>query len=621
MRPRHFRGSNKMLHCAAFNRLIRRSMIQYQITSNNPASHYFDVSIVIENPATGGQLLRLPNWIPGSYMIRDFARNLLNLRAHCGDQELALEQLDKSNWQVAGCNGALTVSYQVYARDLSVRSAHLDTSHGYYNGTSVFLEVIGQGDQPCEVRIDRPKAAYCSDWKVATSLPRKSAGEFQFGLYQAADHDELIDHPVEMGKFRQIRFEACGVPHDMILTGRFECDEARLQSDLTRICEQHIRFFGEPAPVDYYQFQVIVVGAGYGGLEHRASTSLLCSRESLPQPGQSELSDAYRDFLGLCSHEYFHTWNIKRIKPAAYQPYDLQQEVYTELLWAFEGITSYYDDLALLRCGLIDEKSYLELLSQTLTRVQRGLGSTRQSAGESSFNTWTKFYKQDENAQNAIVSYYAKGCLIALCLDLKLRALSDARVSLDDVMRALWQNYLATGKGVEDDSIQRLASELVGSDLSTFLQDMISTTNPLPLDELLATVGIALSRRGAINQQDKGGKAPKAKVPTVELGAFLQEQPAGLLIQRVNEAGSAQNAGLAAEDIIVAIDGLKLSLAQLEQKLLLASPGDAWRVHAFRRDELREYEVKLEATKLHTIDLATSDQQLPARAAWWASRA
>ena len=188
-----------------------------------------------------------------------------------------------------------------------------------------------------------------------------------------------------------------------------------------------------------------VVGQGSGGLEHRSSTSLICGRDSLPQPGQTEVSDAYRDFLGLCSHEYFHTWNIKRIKPAAYQPYDLQQEVYTDLLWAFEGITSYYDDLALLRCGLIDEISYLELLAQTVTQVQRGQGSSRQSAAASSFNTWTKFYKQDENAQNAIVSYYVKGCLIALCIDLKMRQLSQSQQSLDDVMRQLWQSWKETG--------------------------------------------------------------------------------------------------------------------------------------------------------------------------------
>jgi predicted metalloprotease with PDZ domain len=412
-------------------------MIQYQITSRNPASHYFDVTIRIEKPDPSGQALRLPNWIPGSYMIRDFARNLVELRARDDSGELGVEQIDKSNWRVAGASGALTVDYRVYAMDLSVRAAHLDDTHGYYNGSSVFLEVLGQSQQPCEVRIERPAPKYCEDWRVATSLARKQAEAFGFGLYQALDYDDLIDHPVEMGEFVHYDFEACGVPHDIVLSGRFECDGDRLCADLKKICEHHIRFFGEPAPMDYYLFQVMVVGDGYGGLEHRSSTSLVASRASLPKPGQDKIDDDYRDFLGLCSHEYFHTWNVKRIKPAVYQPYDLQSEVYTDLLWAFEGITSYYDDLALLRCGLIDVTSYLELLAQTMTRVQRGRGRKRQSAAESSFNAWTKFYKQDENAANAIVSYYAKGCLIAACIDLKMRALSGGEKSLDDVMSGI----------------------------------------------------------------------------------------------------------------------------------------------------------------------------------------
>ena len=310
-------------------------MIRYQICSRNPASHYFDVSIRIDKPEASGQRLRLPNWIPGSYMIRDFARNLLDLRAHSPEGEVRLEQIDKSNWRADPCDTDLTIEYKVYAKDLSVRAAHLDHSHGYYNGSSVFLEVVGQADQPCEVMIERPEPEFCADWKLATSLKRKQAEAYGFGLYEAFDYDDLIDHPVEMGAFTRIPFEACGVPHDIILTGRFECDEVRLAADLKTICEHYIRFFGEPAPMEYYQFQVMVIGDGYGGLEHRASTSLVASRASLPKPGQDAVEGDYRDFLGLCSHEYFHTWNVKRIKPAVYQPYDLQDEVYTDLLWAF----------------------------------------------------------------------------------------------------------------------------------------------------------------------------------------------------------------------------------------------------------------------------------------------
>lgn len=593
-------------------------MIRYQITSKDPATHYFNVSILIDNPDADGQCLRLPNWIPGSYMIRDFSRHLISMDASVDGKKLQVSQQDKSNWRVEPCTGALCIEYLVYARDLSVRGAHLDHTHGYYNGTSVFLEVVDRTDESCEVLIEKPTADYCQNWQLATTLVRKEAEEFGFGRYQAQDYDDLIDHPVEMGEFKLIRFEACAVPHDIILTGRFNCDEDRLARDLTAICEHHIRFFGEPAPVNYYQFQVLVVGDGYGGLEHRASTSLLCSRDSLPQPGESKVTDNYRDFLGLCSHEYFHTWNVKRIKPAVYQPYDLQQEVYTELLWAFEGITSYYDDLALVRSGLIEEADYLQLLAQTMTRVARGKGSGRQSAAESSFNAWTKFYKQDENAQNAIVSYYAKGTLIALCIDLKMRALSNGRQSLDTVMAELWQRWQASGEGVDTNSIQELIGDLVSTDLQSFLDQLINQADNLPLSELLASVGIEVVKRGAINQADKGGKIVDEPLPEVSFGAFLKEQNGGLQIIRVDEDGSAQKSGLAAEDQIIAVDGIKLSLEKFEGRIALAKPGDTWKVHAFRRDELQEFEVGLLAAAKHTIVLQVTDQYEAARRAWLA---
>ncbi len=589
-------------------------MIRYQIGSRLPASHYFDVSIRIESPDPAGQALRLPNWIPGSYMIRDFARNLLDLRVEGPSGELAIDQVDKSNWRIEPAAGEVTVSYRVYARDLSVRTAHLDHTHGYYNGSSVFMEVIGQADQPCEVLIDRPQAQYCADWRVATSLQREQAETFGFGLYRALDYDDLIDHPVEMGTFSCVSFEACAVPHDIILSGRFDCDEERLAADLKAICEQHIRFFGEPAPMDYYQFQVMVVGSGYGGLEHRASTSLVTRRDSLPKRGQDEVNDDYRDFLGLCSHEYFHTWNVKRIKPEAYRPYELQQEVYSELLWAFEGITSYYDDLGLLRSGLIEVDDYLELFAQVMTRVQRGRGRLRQSVAESSFNAWTKFYKQDENAANAIVSYYAKGSLVAACIDLKLRALSDGANSLDDVMRRLWQGYLEDGRGVETDTIQNIVSEVAGTDLGPFLNRLIYSTDELPLVELLEQAGIEVIRRVAKNGQDRGGKDVTGELPAVDLGAALKDGEGGLAVLRVSEEGAMQLAGLSAEDVVIAIDGLKLNLAQLEARLLRAEVGDSWHLHAFRRDELHEFDVILQAAEDSTFVLKLDDTQTAAQA-------
>ncbi len=480
----------------------------------------------------------------------------------------------------------------------------------------MFVEIAGRADEAYEVEIGRPAPDYCGGWQVATALPRAGAEAFGFGTYRAADYAELIDHPVEMGTFTRIPFEACGVPHDVILTGRFDCDGERLAADLAKICEHHIRFFGEPAPMDYYQFQVLVVGDGYGGLEHRASTSLIASRKSLPQPGDREVSDDYRDFLGLCSHEYFHSWNVKRIKPDVFESCDLQREVYTPLLWAFEGITSYYDELALVRAGLIDEESYLELLGQAMTRVARGRGRTRQSVAESSFNAWTKFYQQDENAANAIVSYYTKGALVAACIDLQLREISAGRCSLDDVMRRLWQAWRDGEHGVAPRRIQDLVCELAGADLSAQLDAWIDGTGELPLPELLGGVGVAVETRAASGAEDKGGKPVDGELPAAAFGALLKDGDLGVAIQRVDEAGAAQLAGLAAGDEIVAVSGLRLKLAAFEQKLKRAQPGERWPVHAFRRDELHVFDVELQPAPATTVVLRATDANADARRAW-----
>lgn len=592
-------------------------MVCYSITSDNPATHYFRVTIDIDHPDPDGQRLSLPNWIPGSYMIRDFSRHLIDMSATCEGTTLSIKQIDKSNWQIEPCQGLLTIAYWVYAHDLSVRGAHLDHQHGYYNGTSVFLAVVGRLQEIYEVSIEKPCAEVCENWRLATTLQTKTAAAFDFGLYQAQGYDDLIDHPVEIGEFRQIRFEVCGIPHDIILSGRYSCDENRLARDLARICEHHIRFFGEPAPIEYFQFQVRVVGDAYGGLEHRSSTSLICSRDSLPQLGEPEVTAGYRRFLSLCSHEYFHTWHVKRIKPAVYESCQLQSEVYTELLWVFEGITSYYDDLALLRCGLIEADTYLQILAQSMTRVLRSKGSRRQSVAESSFNTWTRFYQQDENAANAIVNYYTKGSLIALCIDLKIRHLTNNEKSLDDVMQILWQRWQVDRKGIGDHDIQTIISTLCQTDCGSFLQKLIYQTDELPLQTLLQTIGMTLIRRQAANQHDLGGKVAQGALPKVAFGAYLKLENNVLRIMTVDEDGSAQAAGLAAGDHIIAINGLRLDLNQFERLLRLANPNDTWTIHAFRRDELNQFSVTLLPAQTDTVVLQQDNQQSEANYLSW----
>ena len=566
--------------------------LRYRIVPINPQAHLFEVTLTIPQPAALGQRLSLPVWIPGSYMIREFARNIVRIAARDRAGPVALEKLDKQSWAAAPCKGPLTVTCDIYAWDLSVRAAHLDQSHGFFNGTSVFLRVAGFEDAPHEVEILPPSGRAYAAWRVATSLPRvRGTRSHAFGLYRAANYDELIDHPVELGSFTLVSFRACGVPHEVAITGRHDCDTRRLAADLKKVCERQLRFFhgrnAGPAnvPFERYVFQVMAVGDGYGGLEHRASTALICARNDLPHAGMRGMPEGYRTFLGLCSHEYFHTWNVKRIKPAAFAPYDLTQENYTRLLWAFEGFTSYYDDLFLVRSGVIDEAAYLSLLARTAQGVLRGSGRMKQSVGDSSFDAWTKYYRQDENAPNAVVSYYTKGALVGLCLDLLLRSGSGGRASLDDVMLALWRDYGAqfdsAGRGVPEDGVREAAlaaAPALAGRIKRLLDAAIDGTDELPLKKLLATVGIEL-------RIDAGTKPG--------LGARLAAAPDGVKLSHVLDGGGAQQAGLSAGDVLIAVDGLKVGKGSLETLLERRPVGSTVTVHAFRRDELIERTVRL----------------------------
>ncbi len=595
--------------------------IHYRIIPANPQAHLFQISLRISQPDPQGQIVSMPAWIPGSYMIRDFAKNVVTLEARNKGKHLQAVKIDKDSWQLPACEGEISLEYQVYAWDLSVRTAHLDTSHGYFNGTSVFLRVHGQDDQPCTVEILPPAGDIARDWRVATTLPRDGAEDWGFGRYRAPDYEELVDHPVEMGNFSQARFEAGGIPHDIVISGRHRADMDRLSRDVKKICETHIDLYGELPDIDRYLFMLTVVGDGYGGLEHRASTSLLCSREDLPLAGEPDMSEGYRNLLGLCSHEYFHTWNVKRIKPAVFMPYDLNHESHTRQLWAFEGITAYYDDLALTRSGVIDAGSYLELLGQTITRVWRGAGRFKQSVAESSFDTWTKFYKQDESAPNNIVSYYTKGSLIALALDLTVRKLTCNRKSLDDLMRQLWQEYGKPGIGVPEGRIEEMASELAGQNLDVFFQQYLYGTQDPPLAALLKDLGIEFKLRPASNADDKGGKPAADDSKTVaQFGARIVKDNSGARLSHVFDNTPAQRAGLSAGDLVIALEGLKTDKASLEKTIARYSANSRIKLHVFRRDELHEFSVQLAPAPDDTcyllIDDKAGDQAIGRRQQW-----
>ncbi len=591
---------------------MAKPAIHYSIKPSHPEAHLFTITCRIDKAAPQGQQFQLPNWIPGSYMIRDFAKNIISFKAmDSNGTQLKHKKLNKSCWQVDPCQSALIIQYEVYAWDLSVRSAHLDTTHGFFNGTSTFLAVVGQEQNPCSIDIQKSDGSHYDNWRVATSLEPLESTQYSFGLYQADNYDDLIDHPVEMGTFDVGTFYINNIQHNIVLTGKHRGDIPRLCEDLKVICQTHADFFGELPDIKHYLFLTMVVGEGYGGLEHRSSTSLLCSRNDLPIKDQEQTSE-YRNFLGLCSHEYFHTWNVKRIKPEVYTPYNLNEEVYTEQLWAFEGITSYYDELALVRSKVITEEQYLEMLGKTITRVLRSNGRFKQTVAESSFDTWTRFYKQDESAPNNIVSYYAKGSLIALGLDFTIRKATNNKKSLDDVMQVLWSNYGKKGIGVPERMIETIASEIAGEDLNNFFTDFLYGTKDLPLTDYFNSVGIGLHSYLSDSVDNTGGvknKFEKGKVKAISIGARVVNNPLGAKLTHVFDDGVIQKAGLSAGDIIVAVDNIQVTKNNFEKMLQSFPLGSKISVHAFRRDELMLFSLQVIPAKEDTFYLEVMDNQ------------
>ena len=592
--------------------------IHYSIAPIDPHAHLFEVALRIEHPDPEGQEVFLPVWIPGSYMVREFARHLEAVSATSGGRAVPVTKTTKTRWRCAPLSGRrpLTIRYRVYAWDLSVRCAHLDANQGFFNGTSVFLAVAGREREPVSVDIHPPEGAAHADWRLATTLPRfpgdTSGGPWAFGRFRAVDYDELVDHPAQMGRFETASFDVGGCHHELVVSGAPGADLERVARDLRTVCARQIALF-EPtrprAPVPRYLFLVVATPDGYGGLEHRASTALICGRDDLPPPGMVALTEGYKTFLGLASHEYFHTWLVKRIKPAVFDPYDWLEETHTSLLWIFEGFTSYYDDLMVRRAGRFDDAAYFAVLERAINRVAAGAGRHLQSTAESSFDAWTKYYRQDENSPNSIVSYYVKGSLVALCLDLTIRARTRSRASLDDVLRLMWRRWgrdfysarQTTGHGLPEDGFPDIVAEATGLDLSDEIAAWADGTDELPLAEVLGPFGIRLEAATS-----NGGAA---------IGARVAPREGGVAVLSAERDGPATLAGLSAGDLIVAIDGLRMTDARFKTLLARAQPGAQVRVHAFRREQLFETTMTLGRPFVETR-LAIGGGGAAARRAW-----
>lgn len=558
-------------------------MLHYQIEFDDYRQHLIHVTLRFVADPT--QVLSLPTWIPGSYLIREFSKHIESVRAY--DEEgrlLEIQKFEKNKWRLFNTDHELiTVEYDVYAYDLSVRGAYVDQNRLYVNPACACLGLEGQEDKAVEVELFLPDEL--KHFQLATGMASKSLVKGRFTL-KAKNYAELIDAPFELAEQTRFGFEANGIPHEFVVSGKHAMNAARMQQDIEKICATEISMFGS-APFSNYTFMTMATANSYGGLEHPNSTSLISPREDLPKANEpEEPSEDYQRFLGLCSHEYFHSWLVKFIRPENFVNYDLNKEGYTSLLWIFEGFTSYYDDLILLRSGVISQASYIKLLKTQIDRYLQNPGRFVQSVSESSFDAWVKFYRQDENSNNAGTSYYNKGCLVALCLDLGLRLRGS---SLDALMRKLYENA-QKGIQVHERTIVELCNELTGDNWIEQINHLINTTDELPLDQLFPEFGLSYSLKN-----DK----------SLPLGLKLVDKPEGVLVQSARRDGAAAQSGLSAHDVIIAIDGLKATVKLVEK---YAKQDGIYSILAFRRDELMSFDVKAAGSELTEVELKVEDQ-------------
>lgn len=602
------------------------TMPRYTLAIASLAHH--SVRLRLEVPANGLETTRLwlPNWLPGSYKIRDFARHIIEFAATGETGPLKWHKLDKHSWQIANAGAAFAVDYLIYAFERSVRTCHLDEQHAYFNGSSLFLCPEGAEQGPFELELKAPDASDIpggtQDWRVFTGLRALALDERGFGRYGAVNYAQLIDCPLEMGTPEVVMFSVQNIPHRLVVSGQHFGDLQSIAQSLKAICTSHCQLFGELPVDDQYLFLLQLVTKGYGGLEHANSTSLICARSDLENPEPERPSDSYLQFLALCSHEYFHLWNVKRICPQAYLAPDLSREVHSRLLWLVEGATSYYDELALVRAGVIDEAAYLKMLAKNLSRHLRGKGRLRQSLADASFDAWTKFYQQDENAPNAISSYYTKGGLVVMMLDLRLRQKSRNARSFDDVMRHLWQHYGKQGVGIAEDAMADIIQQATGIDISDELERWVNSCAPIEdeLGTLLASMGIELRLLPPASQQLEIGHAYDSPAPPW-LGIGYKAHDLGLELSLVHEDSPAAQAALAAGDLLIALAGQRLDATNFDRLLAnLATRQQMADVHFFRDDQLYSRSIDLRPGPACVADLRllklNEDDTQARRQAW-----
>ena len=545
-----------------------QATLSYKVGMSQPASHLFEVTIEIANWQQPTLELNMPVWTPGSYLVREYARHVQDFTAASNNKTLVSQKISKNSWQISTANQReIIVSYRLFANDLTVRTNHLDSTHGYFNGAAIFMYIPGLQQQPVTLEVIPPS----EQWQISTTLepvPGKT------NTFSAIDFDTLVDTPVEVGIHQVYDFEVLGKPHQYVIWGEGNLEPKKLIQDTQKIVETEAKIFGG-LPYEKYLFLVHLSGSGFGGLEHKDSTTL-----NYPRLGFRD-REKYNRFLQLVAHEFFHLWNVKRIRPKALENFDYEQENYTTSLWFCEGATSYYDTLIPLRAGIYNRKEFLKNLSKDLTRYLTTPGRKVQPLAESSFDAWIKLYRREAYSDNNQISYYLKGQWVSLLLDLIIREKHHNQKSLDDVMRILWQRYGKDEVGFTPQDLEGAISEVADLDLSDFFQSYLHTTAEIPFDKYFEPFGLRV-------------KPIKDTSPTPYLGIKVATEAGKEMIKFVEAASPAAIAGIDPGDELLAINGLKAGSKNLSDRLKDYKAGEAIQITFFHQDQLIKVEATLE---------------------------
>lgn len=586
--------------------------ISFTVTMSKPQTHLLEVEIRVKIPANlqvpNESDLVMPVWTPGSYLVREFERHVQDFTADVDGRALEWTKIDKNTWRVqTGGARQWRATYRVYANELSVRTSELNSDHAFWNNAALLMYPNGSLNAPATLRVV-PQ----SGWKVATGLPGVPG---QQNTFRAENFDILYDSPVEVSDFKELDFRVRGVAHRIVIDGEGNYDPERLRAEVQKIVAAEAAMFGE-IPYHDYTFILHLRANTGGGLEHLNSTALGFRRDRFAT------EDGYQKFAALVAHEFFHLWNVKRIRPDALGPFDYTKENYTRMLWVAEGITEYYGQLMVRRAGLISDRAYLDHLAKQIQDFQETPGRHVMSAEESSFDSWIKFYRPDENSINSQISYYDKGELLGLLLDLDIRRRTNNTKSLDDVMRYLFAEFFQRGRNYTPADFQKACELMAGASLDDFFSRFVRGRDDLAAfyNEMLAGAGLRLEQAG--HDIAEGGTAGTQPAIKGFLGADIEDKPDGdyLVVKDVRAGSPAYEQGLNAKDKIIAVDGARVDKDRFEALIAAKRPGDSMRIDVFRFDDVRTFDIRLTGVVdalYRIVPLAqTSEQQQRIYQAW-----